>query len=60
MAALAHGWQPPPGSGIHIPLAVAVEFNKADEGTGIRNRRTAGALQQMQYRGPERRHPYGR
>jgi hypothetical protein len=58
MAALAHGWRPPAGSGIHVPLAVAQEFNAADEGTGIRNRRTAGALEQMQYRGPERRRGY--
>lgn len=55
MAALAHGWQPPASSGIHVPLPVAVEFNQADEGTGIRNRRSAGRLQKALYRGPERR-----
>ena len=35
MAALAHGWAPPKGSGIHIPPQVAIDFNKADAGTGI-------------------------
>lgn len=55
MAALAHGWNPPTSSGIHIPLSVAVEFNQADKGTGIRNRRSAGRLQKALYRGPERR-----
>lgn len=34
MAAIAHGWQPPASSGIHIPLDVAREFNAADEAQG--------------------------
>ena len=55
MAAIAHGWTPPASSGIHIPLAVAMEFNAADEGTGIRNRRSPGKLKSLLYKGPERR-----
>lgn len=31
MAAVAHGWQPPKSSGIHVPVKVAKEFNKADQ-----------------------------
>ena len=42
MAAVAHGWKPPPGSGIDVPMKVAQEFNQADTGTNIR--RTATAL----------------
>jgi hypothetical protein len=30
MAAVAHGWTPPPSSGIHVPKKVAKEFNQAD------------------------------
>jgi hypothetical protein len=33
MAAVAHGWKPPRSSGIHVPMKVAKEFNKADEGS---------------------------
>lgn len=58
MSAIAHGWNPPASSGIHIPLAVALEFNAADKGSGIRNRRRAGKLQGALYRGPERRKAY--
>ena len=32
MAAVAHGWKKPGGGG--PPVAVAKEFNKADEGRG--------------------------
>ena len=35
MSAIAHGWRPPKSSGIKIPVKVAKEFVKADEGTGI-------------------------
>lgn len=59
MAAIAHGWTPPPSSGIHVPLAVAQEFNNADEGSGIRERRRASRLQKALYNGPERRRTYG-
>ena len=31
MAAVAHGWQPPAKSGIHVPVKVAREFNQADK-----------------------------
>ena len=31
MAAVAHGWTPPKSSGIHVPVKVAKEFNKADQ-----------------------------
>lgn len=30
MAAIAHGWKPPKGSGISVPMRVAKEFNRAD------------------------------
>lgn len=30
MAAVAHGWKPPKSSGIHVPVKVAKEFDKAD------------------------------
>jgi len=56
MRAIAHGWVPPAGSGIHIPLSVAQDFAQADE--RIRERRTAGRLQSMLYSGPERRRGY--
>ena len=55
MAAIAHGWHPPAGSGIHVPLAVATEFNQADKGTGIRERRQPKSLASLAYNGPERR-----
>ena len=55
MAALAHGWHPPKSSGIHVPLAVALEFNQIDKGTGIRNRRKVGPLQAALYSGRNRR-----
>ena len=48
MRAVAHGWKPPASSGIKIPLAVAQEFYQAD-------RRKAGRLEAMQYRGKDRR-----
>jgi hypothetical protein len=57
MAAVAHN--PAFAARVGIPQSVGREFNLADTGTGIRNRRTAGTLQQMQYRGPERRRSYG-
>lgn len=38
-----------------VPQSVGREFNLADAGTGIRNRRSPGRLQKMLYRGPERR-----
>lgn len=41
MAAIAHGWQPPARSGIHIPVGVAKEFNAADK---ARSAATVGAL----------------
>jgi hypothetical protein len=31
MAAVAHGWKPPKGSGINIPVSVAKDFNRADQ-----------------------------
>lgn len=33
MAAIAHGWKPPAASGIHVPVKVAREFNRADKGS---------------------------
>jgi len=36
MAAVAHGWKPPVGSGINVPMKVAQDFNQADAGTGVR------------------------
>jgi hypothetical protein len=42
MAAIAHGWKPPASSGIHIPVKVAKEFNKADAN------RTVKALRRKQ------------
>ena len=30
LAAIAHGWKPPASSGIHIPMNVAQEYNRAD------------------------------
>lgn len=35
MAAVAHGWKPPKGSGVNVPVAVAKEFNRADEGGAL-------------------------
>lgn len=35
MRAIAHGWKPPKGSGIKIPVKVAKEFSDADAGTKI-------------------------
>ena len=32
MAALAHGWKPPAGSKVDVPVEVAKEFNEADTG----------------------------
>jgi hypothetical protein len=34
MAAIAHGWNPPSSSGIHIPRSVAKDFNAADAKLG--------------------------
>jgi hypothetical protein len=39
MAAIAHGWKPPPESGIDIPVKVAKEYSQAD-----RQRRMAKKL----------------
>ena len=30
MAAVAHGWKPPAGSGVKVPMKVAQEFNRED------------------------------
>jgi len=38
MAAVAHGWNPPAGSGIDIPVKVAKEFNRADKHRGLVSR----------------------
>lgn len=31
MSAIAHGWEPPASSGIHVPVSVAKEFHEADK-----------------------------
>lgn len=53
MAAIAH--DPAFAARVGVPQSVGREFNLADVGTGIRNRRSAGRLQKALYRGPERR-----
>jgi hypothetical protein len=53
MAAIAH--DPAFAARVGVPQSVGREFNLADVGTGIRNRRNAGRLQKALYRGPERR-----
>jgi hypothetical protein len=45
MHAVAHGWKP---DRVHVPLAVAQEFTRAD-------RRKKGRLAAMDYKGRERR-----
>ena len=41
MAAIAHGWKPPQGAKIDIPVEVAKDFNRAD---AAKQRATAAAL----------------
>lgn len=40
---------------VGIPQSVGRDFNLSDVGTGIRNRRSAGKLKSLLYKGPERR-----